>query len=218
MFRLIKKILEKKSICRSLQEIESRKFMIGSSSLEIGNFDLNKKSFFNFLEKKKNTKFFFSDTQKIKNKNYIKLDLEKKNSIKKKFDNILIFNVLEHVYDTDNAFNELKKILNKNGKIFISTPFLYQYHKAPKDYNRYTLDFFKEISNKHNLKIHYQNALGTGPFLASYCMLHGLVKKIYPINSILVFISIILDCFLNIFSKNLKNIYSICFFIIFKKK
>ncbi len=78
MFRLIKKILEKKSICRSLQEIESRKFMIGSSSLEIGNFDLNKKSFFNFFEKKKNTKFFFSDTQKIKNKNYIKLDLEKK--------------------------------------------------------------------------------------------------------------------------------------------
>ena len=50
MFRLIKKF-RKKSICRSLQEIESRKFMIGSSSLEIGNFDLNKKVF-NFFEKK----------------------------------------------------------------------------------------------------------------------------------------------------------------------
>ena len=51
-------------------------------------------------------------------------------------------------------------------KNFYIHSILYQYHKAPKDYNRYTLDFFKEISNKNNLKIHYQNALGTGPFFS----------------------------------------------------
>tara|TARA_B100001063_G_C16742046_1_gene545344 strand:- start:630 stop:1286 length:657 start_codon:yes stop_codon:yes gene_type:complete len=218
MIKLINKILKRKSICRSLQEIECEKFFLENRSLEIGNNNLNKKSFFNFFKKKNNLQVFFGDTYNFKSKNYFKLDLEKKNSIKKKFENILIFNVLEHVYDVDNAINELKKILNKKGKIYISTPFLYQYHAAPKDYNRYTLDYFQNLSKKHGLKIHYQSTLGTGPFLASYCMLHGLLKKFYPLNIIFVIFSILIDNLAKIFSGNLNKNYTISFFVILKKK
>ena len=217
MIKLIKKVLCKKSICRSFQEIECEKFLLESKSLEIGNSDLNKKSFFNFFKKNNNLKTFFCDTYNFRNKDYFKFDLEKKNSINKKFKNILIFNVLEHVYDVDNAVYELKKILKNKGKIYISTPFLYQYHEAPKDYSRYTLDYFQKLSKKHGLKIHYQSSLGTGPFLASYCMLHGLLKKLYPLNVIFVIFSIFVDRFIKIFSGKLEKNYSISFFIILKK-
>lgn len=39
------------------------------------------------------------------------------------FDFIIASDVLEHVYDTENAFWELARILKKNGKILISVPY-----------------------------------------------------------------------------------------------
>ena len=56
-------------------------------------------------------------------------------------------------FDVDNAFSELNKLLKPNGKLYISTPFLYRYHKAPKDYFRFTFDFYERIIKKENLKL-----------------------------------------------------------------
>src|SRR6185369_7057776 len=39
------------------------------------------------------------------------------------FDFIIASDVLEHVYDTENVFSELARILKKNGKILISVPY-----------------------------------------------------------------------------------------------
>lgn len=39
------------------------------------------------------------------------------------FDFIIASDVLEHVYDTENSFTELSRILKKNGKILISVPY-----------------------------------------------------------------------------------------------
>jgi len=39
------------------------------------------------------------------------------------FDFIIASDVLEHVYDTENAFLELARVLKKNGKILISVPY-----------------------------------------------------------------------------------------------
>ena len=78
--------------------------------------------------------------------------MEKKNNFKKKFDNIIIFNVLEHIYNEKNALRELNKILKKNGKIYISTPFLYRYHEAPEDYKRYTITYFEKVLKEKKFK------------------------------------------------------------------
>jgi len=149
---IIYSILKRNSPCRALQKIEARKFELYGNSLEFGNVKFNNKSFFNDFKLNKKNKIFFSDIIKIKRKNYFMFDLEKKNNLKKKFDNIIIFNVLEHIYETDNAFTELKKLLKPKGKIYISTPFLYRYHSAPKDYYRFTLDFYEKIAKKQKIK------------------------------------------------------------------
>jgi len=218
MLRILKELLLKNSPCRSLQKIESRKFTLEGECLEIGNTDFNKKSFFNNFQLKSNTKLYFADLKKITKSNYIQFNLEKKNNIKKKFDYIVIFNVLEHVYDIHNSIIELKKILKPKGKIFISTPFIYRYHKAPKDYNRYTLDFYDNLSKKNNFKIIYKKNLSTGPFFSAYSIIHNVLYIIYPLNIIFAVLSIMLDKTLFIFNNNIKSLYSICNFIIFYKK
>ena len=52
MIKILQKIFQKKSPCRSLQEIECENFVISGKSYEIGNNELNKKSFFEFFKKK----------------------------------------------------------------------------------------------------------------------------------------------------------------------
>ena len=218
MLGILKELFFKNSPCRSLQKIECKKFILDGKCLEIGNTDFNKKSFFNNFKLKSNTKLYFADIKKIRKSNYIQFNLEKKNNIKKKFDYIIIFNVLEHVYDVNNSLIELKNILKPKGKIFISTPFIYRYHKAPKDYNRYTLDFYENLSKKNNFKIIYKKNLSTGPFFSAYSIIHNLFYIIYPFNIILAALSMIIDKILSLFNKNLKSLYSICNFVIFYKK
>jgi len=217
MFKFYKNLLARNSPCRILQKIECEKFLISGNCLEIGNTELNKKSFFNDFHLK-NVKLNFCDLKKIKKKNYFSFDLEKKNFLKKKFENILIFNVLEHVYETNNAISEIKKLLKPNGKIYISTPFLYRYHHAPSDYYRFTLDFYSRFASKNKLKIIYMKNLGTGPFFSSYSVVHNVLTFLFPLNIIFASLMLLLDKILNFFSKNLKNIYPICNFVVLKKK
>ena len=91
---------------------------------------------------------FFSNLFNLKSKNYFCINLEKNNKIKKKFKNILAFNILEHIHNDSYAIDELKKLLKKKGKLYISTPFLYRYHQAPKDYKRYTIEYFEKNFKK----------------------------------------------------------------------
>lgn len=219
MIDILSLIFKKNSPCRALQIIESRNFELGGDCLEVGNFDLNKKSFFNFFELDNKKKFYFADIKKnLKKKNYFYFNLEKKNNLNKKFENVIIFNVLEHVYDVENGIKEVKKIMKSNGRLIISTPFIYRYHHAPNDFNRPTLDFYVKIAKKFNLIIICKKNLGTGPFLASYSLIHNFLNKIYPLNLLVLIGSIFFDSLLNLFSKKLKNYYPICNFVVFKKK
>ena len=87
--------------------------------------------------------FDLSNNFKNKKLNIFKADLTKKINIKSHtYNNILIFNVLEHLPNYDNAISEINRILKKGGSIIGSTPFIYQVHGAPKDYYRFSKDFF----------------------------------------------------------------------------
>ena len=218
MLEYFKSILFKNSPCRSFQKMECQKFSLYGDCLEFGNFGLNKNSFFNDFKILKNTRFHFSDQKKLKKDNYFYINLEIKNNVKKKFDNIIIFNVLEHVYYFDNAINELKKLLKKGGKIYISTPFIFRYHQAPMDYFRFTLDFYDKISKNHKIKILYKNSLGFGPFSGAYSVIHNLLRYIYPFNIIISIVLFLLDKSLRLFSKKLHYIYPIANFVVFKTK
>ena len=207
MMNYFKLIFSNNSILRTLQVQEFKNFKFNGLCLEFG---ANHKLDRNFLrQNSKNYKTIYSNIDK-KNKNFLFLDLEKKNNYKKKYDNIVIFNVLEHIYKIDQSFENLRKLLKKNGKIFASTPFLYRVHGAPHDYNRYTKEFImKKLKEKKFTKIKIET-LGLGPFLASFSLLRGYFKFLPGIYHFFLAIFILMDKSLFFFmKKNPKTIFPI---------
>jgi SAM-dependent methyltransferase len=54
------------------------------------------------------------------------------------FDNVVAFEVLEHVFEVENAITEIHRVLKPGGGLLVSTPFMYKEHEAPFDSARYT--------------------------------------------------------------------------------
>ena len=186
----IKLLFSNNSILRVLQKNEFKKYKLSGRCLEFG---ANHKIQRNFLYKdSKEYKVFYSNIDN-KNKSFIKIDLIKKLVHKKKYKNIIIFNVLEHLSEVNIALKNLNLLLDSKGKILGSTPFLYRVHGAPNDYNRFTRSYLQKILKEKkftNIKI---NEIGLGPFLASFSLLRGFLKYLPIIYQILLSLVIIID-------------------------
>ena len=138
-------IYEGKSLCRILQNIECKKIKIRGRVIEFGAEPKSKKNFSSIAKQEKISKVDFSDKY-IRKKGVINADLNFVNKIKKNhYHTVMLFNVLEHLNNIDNAKNEIWKILKKKGLLIGSTPFLFKYHNAPSDYLRFTSLFLKFI-------------------------------------------------------------------------
>jgi SAM-dependent methyltransferase len=174
------------------------------------------KNFFFYSKLNKDSKITFSNV-KSNNKSFKIIDLTKKIKFSRYYDRIIIFNVLEHVSDLKAALKNLHRLLGKNGELIGSTPFLYRVHGAPKDYSRFTADFLYQefrLAGFKNVKIEY---LGYGPFLASFSIVHGILKFLPFIYQFLLLLSVIIDFILINISGNIKKIYPLGFFFILKK-
>jgi len=208
--------LQHKSICRIYQIINLNKIIFFGNIIEFGvnNFE---NSF--FKKRKFYNKLHITDQINSNESRYIKIDLQKNNNIKKKFSNAIVFNVLEHVIDFDKAIDEIKKILKKKGKIFLSTPFLYRYHEAPDDFSRYTSQYLKKKIEKKGFKILKCRNFGTGPFMVSYSMLFDYFKFIPLLPVLIIFLFMMIDFFLSLFQKTaMSKIYPICIILEAQRK
>ena len=186
----IKLLFSNNTILRILQTNEFRKYKLSGKCLEFG---ANHKIRRNFLYKdSKEYKVFYSNIDN-KNKTFIKINLIKKLVHKKKYKNIIIFNVLEHLSEVNIALKNLHLLLESKGKILGSTPFLYRVHGAPNDYNRFTKSYLQKILKEKkftNIKI---NEIGLGPFLASFSLLRSFLKYLPIIYQMLLILVIIMD-------------------------
>ena len=218
LLNIISYSLKGYSPLRSCQLYECRHIKLKGYSIEFGAYKNNKKNFNNFFGGK--SKFVLSNIyNNYKSKNYIKLDLTKRLKIKNNtFDNIVIFNVLEHLPSTDKVFKEIDRILKNKGNLIGSTPFIYQIHGAPNDYLRFTKDFFYKKFNKKKYKNFTIKPLGNGPFFASYGLISPYLKFFPIIKEIIILTCYLLDKFIQLFVKtNLVEIYPIGYLFIIKK-
>ncbi len=76
-----------------------------------------------------------------------------KSIIPNKYSLLLVTEVLEHVLDLKQAFVNMTSLLNPNGILIITTPFIYPLHEEPYDYQRLTCHAIKAIAEKHGLSI-----------------------------------------------------------------
>ncbi len=95
-------------------------------------------SYYQFIEQAEDTQLTFSDLYSSED-HVLKIDLDGRFPLDDSvFDNVLLFNVLEHVFNTRNVLEEIRRILKPGGKLFGAVPFLHRYHKDPTDYWRFS--------------------------------------------------------------------------------
>jgi len=214
--KLTKIYIKRHSLLRFFQIKECLNVKLKGNSIEFGAINNEEKIFSNFF--KGNSKFKYSNLKKNKLSN-VSHDLTKKINISNsKFENVLLFNVLEHLPLYNNVFSEIYRITKKGGYFIGSTPFIYQVHGAPKDYFRFTKEFFEYNLKKNKFrKIEVKN-LGFGPFVACYSILNSYLKYLPIVSDLILVMAFILDSIIQIFVKTkLKEIYPIGIYFLAKK-
>ena len=83
-------------------------------------------------------------------------------------DYVLMFNILEHLYNYSFALREAKRILKPDGKLYGFVPFLIHYHPDPHDYFRYTKEALEKIFKETGFIIESIQEVGAGPFSANF--------------------------------------------------
>jgi SAM-dependent methyltransferase len=73
-----------------------------------------------------------------------------------RYDSVVSFQVLEHVFEPEQFILEMKRVLKNNGTLLITVPFLWDEHEQPFDYARYTSFGLKYLFEKNNFKVVYQ--------------------------------------------------------------
>ena len=203
------------SLNRIFQQIYSKKKTMEGKIIEFGAYEGSSKNFTGFMKIIGKKDIVYADKIIKKNKGIMSEDLENTLSFHdQSFDNVIIFNVLEHVFNINNAIKEIHRCLKKDGFIIGSTPFIHRIHNAPSDFNRYSEQFLNKILIEKNFTDVSVEVYGFGPFTASYVMIFDYTKFIPILNNFILTFCIMVDTFINIFTKTkLKIIYpiTICF-------
>ncbi len=99
-------------------------------------------------------------------------------------DTVLMFNVLEHVYNYEWVLSEVSRILKPGGTILGAVPFLVAYHPDPHDYWRYTSETLFTIFTKIGFKEVIVRPFGKGPFTAAWSQLEPIMPRIFKLIAI----------------------------------
>ena len=203
-------IFKKYSILRIMQIIEIRKLNLHNGSiLDVG----SKKSSSNITNHlNTNEKINYVD-KFTKDPNDLIMDLEEVNELNNKtFKNVLLFNVLEHIYNYKNCLKNCYSILDKDGFFYGSTPFFFRIHGSPNDYFRYTEQGLIKALDEAGFKNIQVRILNGGIFICFYNSISMITKKIPLLNNFLLIICQILDALIALFSKDMKNIHPLGYF------
>ena len=193
-----------------MQIVKIRKLILNDGSiLDMG----SKKSISNITNHLiTNKKINYAD-KFTRDSNDLIIDLEKLYEINdKKFKNVFLLNVLEHIYNFQNCLKNCYHFLDKDGYFYGTTPFLFHIHGSPDDYFRYTeqsLVKALEDTGFNNIKI---EVVCGGIFICFYSSISSITARIPIFNNILLIICQTLDFIINLFSKNIKKIFPLGYF------
>jgi SAM-dependent methyltransferase len=135
------------------------------------------------------------------------------------YDHAICLNVLEHLFEFENAFKEQVRCVKQGGRIVIAAPFLYMVHGSPDDYLRYTESSYRKLAEKYNAKIENIYPLGYGFFSLVFQLIGGIV----PTNFLRQFLrrcAFLLDTFFNKISRKYRNLtrkIPLGYFVVFIK-
>lgn len=79
------------------------------------------------------------------------------------YDNVVCFEVLEHVFEPEQFLAEINRVLKPGGQLLLTTPFIWNEHEVPNDYGRLTSFGMKHLLGKMGFEMTYHKRILNGP-------------------------------------------------------
>lgn len=97
------------------------------------------------------------------------------------YDNVLVFNLLEHLSDRTKVVDEVYRVLKPGGRLIGCVPFLVNVHPDPQDFVRMAKDELNQLFSKAGFNVIEIYPIGEGPFTAGYSMIEWVLPKFIKI-------------------------------------
>ena len=90
-------------------------------------------------------------------------DLEKPLPVgNESYNDVLMINVLEHIYDFKQLVSEAARVLKPSGKVVVIVPYMFPYHPSPGDYHRFSKTALERLLGDAGFADVRARALGSG--------------------------------------------------------
>lgn len=142
--------------------LELKQYKIYGKVLDIGG-GVNP-SYLNFLQTGENLQIRNLDSKNTA----IDLEKDKLPAENESIDCVLMFNILEHIYNHNFLAREACRVIKKSGLVLGFVPFLVNYHPDPRDYFRYTGEALQKILGQAGFKEITVREVGGGPLAVNY--------------------------------------------------
>lgn len=172
-----------KDVYRVLMNEACQRIKLQGQVLDLGSGS-NKASYHRFFQKDASAQIDFLDLHPVSHtEKEMTFDFEKDSLPYEtaSVDQILIFNLLEHLYNYNHLLQEAVRVLKKDGQIFGAVPFLVGYHADPHDFFRYTSEALRRIFVENCLNEPQIRILGAGPFTAGFSQYEFVMPRVIKI-------------------------------------
>lgn len=161
-YDILQSVAQNKSLIRTLMNLELKKYKIYGQVLDIGG-GVNP-SYLNFLQKGEAVQIKNLDSKNTA----IDFEKDKLPAADGSVDCVLMFNILEHIYNHNFLVREVFRVIKENGLVLGFVPFLVNYHPDPHDYFRYTGEALQKIFNQAGFTEIKIKEIGGGPFAVNF--------------------------------------------------
>ena len=223
---LLKEILKKKSLGRTLTNLalEKKGLRLSGKILDLGGRDLywedgqpRGTSAFRFMRfEPGKTKFLRLDIDSSTKPEYhINFEKDRLPFDDNSVDNILVFNLFEHIYNHRFLAQEIYRVLQRGGRVVGSVPFLLKIHPDPNDFFRYSKTALKNIFKDTGFSKVEVEFIGNGPFCAEYSQIEFILPRI--IRPFCVSLVVLLDKMLLKLKPKFKQRYALAYLFVLEK-
>ena len=226
LLKLFKESIKRRSLGRCLTnlKLEEKNLILSGRILDLGGRDLywqdsqpRGASYLRFMKFENNkTEFLRLDIDKSTNPEY-RIDFEKDSLpfADSSVDNVLAFNLLEHIFNHQFLISEMFRVLKPNGLVVGSAPFLIKIHPDPYDFFRYSKQGLEKLFQEAGFREVKVEFIGRGPFCAEYSQIEFLIPGIF--RPLFVGLALALDKLFLKLKPNFKEKYPLAYLFILKK-